>query len=113
MLLLFVALVDPETVPTINLLITLAGFAAAAGAHATAVRNLNGQLTDLQRRMDAAEQTGTTYSRQTRWMTEQNSVQIADLIVTQKAQINAIHEIKTDVRLTAEWVAEQKQKCKD
>lgn len=66
------------------------------------------QLRELQSRLDKVENDGTPLAKELNWKLIQHDKDIELMKVEIRTSTHAITEIKSDVRMVAEWVKQQK-----
>lgn len=85
------------------ILITIVGWSFWIGLY-------SGKVDDAVTKVEKIEKEGTEYSRATRYIVEQHDKKIQEVNSDLKGATNDIQQMKTDIRLIAEWVQEQKKK---
>jgi len=67
-------------------------------------------LNTLETQFEKMNAEGTDKQRETRWIVEVHSKDIAELKADARKANESINDLKTDMKIVVEWVKEQKQK---
>lgn len=64
----------------------------------------------LKSQQQRADNAGTSFAQQTRWVVDKHADEIRELKAENRATATILSELRSDMRMVAEYVREQKQK---